>query len=55
MDPEQNLKEQLKLAKEIIAIEESGDDPEDMIEPSVRLAELVTAYCEWVANGGFRA
>jgi len=54
MDPEANLKEQLALANEIIAIDDSGDDPEDMIEPAARLAELVVAYCEWVKKGGYK-
>jgi hypothetical protein len=53
MDPAANLKEQLELANEIIAIEESGDDPEDMIEPATRLAELVVAYCNWIKKGGY--
>lgn len=52
MDPEANLKEQAEIAAEITNMDECGDDPEDMYEPAVRLAELVTAYCEWIAKGG---
>ena len=52
MDPEANLKEQLELAKEIIAVDDSGDDPEDAYQSAVRLAELVIALAEWNAKGG---
>lgn len=52
MDPQANLKEQLEIANEIIGMDEAGESLEDVAEQVVRLAELVTAYCEWVSKGG---
>lgn len=63
MDPQANLKEQLELSTKIIALNDefdasgeelmTGSDVEELIEWSLRLAELSQAYCEWVTRGGF--
>lgn len=51
MDPDANLEEQLKLAKNITKAEweDIDDDRADMY----RLAELVLALDEWICDGGF--
>ncbi len=54
MDPNENLKEQLELVKEILA--EGGCDEPDMQEmehKSIRLAELIEALDGWIRKGGF--
>jgi hypothetical protein len=52
MDPTANLREQLDIARVIVASEESG---ETVIDPSEipRLAELVVALDAWIRSGGF--
>ena len=69
MDPNANLKEQLRIAKEIQALEDevgeecnrpdrSDDMHLDSLHASIaghaaRLAELVLALNNWLARGGF--
>lgn len=48
MDPDENLKEQLKLAKRLL----EPDNPRSE-EDVARLAELVVALDEWLKNDGF--
>lgn len=48
MDPNENLKEQLKLANDIVNTDLEGDDLDPM-----RLAELVLAMDQWMRAGGF--
>jgi hypothetical protein len=61
MDPKDNLKQQAMLAKKITAIVDGISDTDG---PTIaqqeflkvfaeRLAELSTAYCEWIQKGGF--
>lgn len=52
MDPNANLEEQLKLALQILGIDD-GTDPHDVAEAVMRLAELVIALDEWLRRGGF--
>lgn len=48
MDPDENLKEQRRIAKSVLDCE--GDcDSGDL----VRLCELVQALDEWISKGGF--
>jgi hypothetical protein len=47
MDPDENLKQQRRLAERILR-NEGGDSHE-----IVRLAELMQALDEWIAGGGF--
>jgi len=54
MDPDQNLKEQLEIAAQILAAQdanhgEAGVDP----DAGANLAELVIALDEWIRGGGF--
>ena len=61
MDPENNLKQQAVMAAKITAIVDSIDEANGptiaqeqyLIVFAGRLAELSTAYCEWVQKGGF--
>lgn len=50
MDPNANLKEQLKLARVLADRDASTGDLQDM---GIELAELVLALNEWIINGGF--
>ncbi len=52
MDPEANIKEQLDLARDIIANMDEMHD-EDLESNAARLAELVIALHEWRKSGGF--
>ncbi len=53
MDPKANLKEQLALAKRLIAMSEEGSDEVFFAESDVvRLSELVIALDEWQSKGG---
>jgi len=56
MDPTANLKEQIELARTLIAAAEAGQEdppmPYDMVDV-LRLAELVVALDGWLATGGF--
>jgi len=47
MDPNANLREQLSLARYILA------EKSDNTIGAVRLAELVEALDDWIARGGF--
>jgi hypothetical protein len=47
MDPDANLKEQLRLAERLLS--EETPDNDDV----TRLAELVVALDDWLAGGGF--
>ncbi len=47
MDPNANLREQLAIAKAILA------DPDLHSHAAVRLAELAEAMNEWIRRGGF--
>lgn len=51
MDPDQNLKDQLRLAARIIAASDKQRKPSP--EDAYRLAELVEALNEWICKGGF--
>jgi oligoribonuclease (3'-5' exoribonuclease) len=51
MDPEENLKTQLLLAKAILESGETG--VRNWGATAHRLAELVVALNEWIAKGGF--
>ncbi len=54
MDPTSNLKEQLKLAAELIAQPTDGEDFTEANQDSAyRLAELVEALNSWIQHGGF--
>lgn len=58
MDPDSNLKEQLELSKDIIALVEdqgvlSEEDVSDLEEKATRLAELVEALDGWINSRGF--
>lgn len=46
MDPNANLKEQVKLATLLVDDENASDD-------ATRLAELVLSLDEWIRKGGF--
>jgi hypothetical protein len=48
MDPDTNLKEQLRL----VGIMQDGEPNGDDINHAIRLAELVGALDQWLANGG---
>jgi hypothetical protein len=50
MDPNENLKEQVEIAKDILLPDASDMELE---EKAVRLAELVVALDEWIQKGGF--
>ncbi len=50
MDPDANLKEQLALARSILANDDAGISPDD--GECVRLSELVIALHEWLRTGG---
>lgn len=50
MDPDANLKEQLDIARQLLA----GATSDDAIERDAeRLAELVIALDEWIRRAGF--
>jgi hypothetical protein len=49
MDPTANLREQLEIARAMLAKDSEHIDTGD----AVRLAELVEALNQWIANGGF--
>jgi hypothetical protein len=62
MDPTANMREQLRLAKEILKLADDGCDEngdstiEQLDELGVKaqqLAELVLALNTWIMNGGF--
>ncbi len=54
MDPHANLAEQLRLARDIIALEDHETaDTERAADMGARLAELVLALHEWQQAGGF--
>lgn len=60
MDPDANLAEQRALAARITMLCEQAAESDlnpfdmaDLIERSARLAELATAYVNWVRGGGF--
>lgn len=61
MDPKANLAEQARLSAELNAIFDRYDDNTSIPIPETcaiiaianRLAELSTAYCEWIQKGGF--
>jgi hypothetical protein len=53
MDPDANLKEQLRQAASILAhIDDMGDEAE-LAQSAGRLAELVEALDMWIKGGGF--
>lgn len=49
MDPDANLEEQVALAA---AIMDEPHEPDDLIAKSIRLADLVLALNQWLAQGG---
>lgn len=53
MDPNANLREQLKLAKRLAMGMARNDSPEARLDDADRLAELVLALDEWLTKGGF--
>lgn len=52
MDPNQNLKMQLKLAQEILQYDSTISTPL-LLSHGEQLAELVLAMHKWIAEGGF--
>lgn len=60
MDPAANLREQAQLADEMLhsidnfdnLLQMTGIERKRYLENSARLAELVSAYCEWITKGG---
>lgn len=61
MDPNANLKEQLTLASEILAIQDAAGEDGSFDEGqsarvehnALRLAELVEELNAWISKGGF--
>jgi len=56
MDPNANLKEQVQLARRIIAIADDDENEDTLLEQAERaerLAELVIALHDWIIHGGF--
>lgn len=56
MDPTENLKEQLRLAKFIIEKEEKNIhnfNSDEIISAAVELSDLVLALNNWIDKGGF--
>jgi hypothetical protein len=54
MDPNENIREQLQLARRFVLMEERSKDTVIYDESEVcRLAELVIALDEWQRKGGF--
>ncbi len=55
MDPEANLREQRKLAAEIVSAPDPVDEAGyiELDERANRLADLVQALDEWLTKGGF--
>lgn len=62
MDPNSNLKDQVELAKAILAAAlaaaETADDGEvedgqSFFENAINLSEMVLALDQWLSNGGF--
>lgn len=52
MDPTENVKEQLRLARKMLrAIDGSHEVPD--VRDTARLAELVVALNDWLRKGGF--
>ncbi|TAL43759.1 MAG: hypothetical protein EPN91_05840 [Salinibacterium sp.] len=51
MDPDSNLRDQLRLAKQLLAEVDEGSQPDQ--DDIGRLAELVIALDNWIAGGGF--
>ena len=54
MDPNANLKEQLKLAHRILSEFDNEKMNGFVLQDSERLAELVIALNEWLSAGGFK-
>lgn len=58
MDPQANLKEQAELSAKIIELIDGCDEGNNIVvmseisEMAERLAELSSAYCEWISKGG---
>ena len=52
MDPNENLKQQIRLAKEILG-EGLRDEADSAAWRAHDLAELVLALNDWLAGGGF--
>jgi hypothetical protein len=61
MDPDANLREQVKLAKEIVEIQDRAKpdgslDPEqtkNLAHAAFRLADLVESLVDWKIRGGY--
>ncbi len=53
MDPNENLKEQLELARRRIDVGYNEGELDDNMADADRLAELVMALHVWIENGGF--
>lgn len=53
MDPDENLREQLELAKRITKFIAHDHDPSPALPDAERLAELVLALDAWIHRGGF--
>jgi hypothetical protein len=51
MDPNENLTEQLQIAREMTTDRDGGFTNQS--ESTLRLAELVIALDEWIRKGGF--
>lgn len=53
MDPNENLKRQRELAREIIVLRDANKDDGAIVLLSEELAELVLALDQWRLKGGF--
>ena len=53
MDPNANLEEQLRLARQFIERADRGRAERFHSGDTLRLAELVQALDEWIVKGGF--
>jgi hypothetical protein len=54
MDPNANLAEQLRLAREIQeTVDQCNDDTVAVADNGIRLANLVLSLNEWISKGGF--
>ena len=56
MDPQANLREQAEIAARLNEFFDTAGDADlskSLVIDIARLAELVTAYCDWIRKGGF--
>jgi len=56
MDPDENLRKQLRIARRVLGASEAPDDalrPDEWRDDATRLAELAVALHEWIVGRGF--